>query len=378
VKKLLLLLLSLVALQQAVGQIHLLPKFVQRMYFNKDTSRRNSFVILPVLSSAPETGIEAGAAGLLSFYSDTIHHNTKISNIFGYATVTTKSQNRLSLSTSYWAPQNIYHYAGAISFINFPFDFYGIGNNTRKANIDYVAEKRYKLNIEGDFSLGSSIYAGFVAGGFKYAYHDNSTTGIFYTDPQIQGRSGGSGVFIGPSLNYDSRDNNTYTTKGMLIASYFDIIQGIFGNNNYTGGLFNIEYAQFFAISKQLVLGVDIQEQSLTGGGSPFYLLPQMGSDEMMRGYYQGRYRDRNLINGQMELRYRFVPSVAIVGFIGTGEVFNSAFSISQLKPDYGGGIRYFFDVVKGLSVRVDYGIGEKPAGESRETGLYIGLGQAF
>ena len=109
---------------------------------------------------------------------------------------------------------------------------------------------------------------------------------------------------------------------------------------------FNIEYAQFFALTKQLVLGLNIQEQSLTGYRSPFYLLPQMGSDEMMRGYYQGRYRDRNFLAGQTELRYRFISSLAIVGFVGTGEVFNSAFSMAQLKPDYGGGIRYFFDAV--------------------------------
>jgi len=344
--KKLILLFSIICAQSAFAQVHLLPKFIQRMYFNKDTSRRNSFVLLPVLSSAPETGIEAGGAGLLSFYSDTLDHNTRISNLFGYATLTTKGQNRLNLSTTYWAPQNTSHYSASIGFINFPFDFYGIGNNTRAADVDHVGEKRYKLNFGAEQSLGSNIYAGFVAGGFNYAYRDANTTGIFYTDPQIQNRNGGSGVFIGPSLNYDSRNNNTYTTKGILITSYFNLMHGILGNNNYTGGLLDVEYAQFFSMGKQLVLGLNVQEQSLTGGRSPFYLLPQMGSDEMMRGYYQGRYRDRNLLAGQAEFRYRFAPSIAIVGFAGTGEVFNSAFSMAQLKPDYGGGVRYFFDVV--------------------------------
>jgi len=97
-----------------------------------------------------------------------------------------------------------------------------------------------------------------------------------------------------------------------------------------------------------------------------------------MRGYYTGRYRDRNLIAGQAELRYRIWQRFGVVGFLGTGEVANKSFSAAALKPDYGGGLRYFFDIEKGLSLRADYGIGEKPAGESRESGFYLALGEAF
>ena len=125
-------------------------------------------------------------------------------------------------------------------------------------------------------------------------------------------------------------------------------------------------------------MGLDVKEQSLIGGLSPFYLLPQLGNDALMRGYYTGRYRDRNLLAAQMELRYRVSERFGLDGFVATGEVAHNAFSASQLKPDYGGGVRYFFDTEKGLSIRADYGIGEKPAGEKREQGFYIALGEAF
>jgi hypothetical protein len=348
------------------------------MYFNSDSSRRSSFVLLPVLSSAPETGIEAGGAGLLSFYSDTTDRSTRVSNVFAYATITTKGQNRLSLSSSYWTPQNKFHYSAAISYINFPSDFYGIGNNTLLANSTLVDEKRLKFNFNGEKLLDNNIYVGFVSGVFHYDYTDSNLKSIFYTDPQVQSRYGGSCVYIGPSFIFDSRNNNTYTTKGLIINSYLNLMQGIFDNEGYQGAFFNIEYSEFFSLSKKFVLGLDIQEQSLLGGRSPFYLLPQMGSDELMRGYYSGRYRDRNYIAGQAELRYRIDNSFGVVGFVGTGEVFHSAFSLPQLKPNYGGGVRYFFDIEKGLSVRADYGVGEKPAGEKRESGFYIGLGQSF
>ena len=379
-KKIVTLIILLSGICQVKAQVKFLPKFIQKMYFDTDSTKHSSFVVLPVISSAPETGLELGGAGLYSFYTDTTKgNNTKVSNIFGYATVTTKGQSRFSLSTTYWTPQNSWHYYSAISYTHFPFNFYGIGNNTRKADGELVDEKRFKLNFDVEKLVTKYLYAGVVAGGFNYKYANADPTGTFFeTDPQVQDRSGGASVFIGPSLIYDTRDNNTYTTKGMIITGYYNLMHGILGNNNYVGGFFNIEYSQFFLLSKRLVLGLDIQEQSLTGGQSPFYLLPTLGSDEMMRGYYNGRYRDRNFIAGQTELRYRLSDRIGVVGFLGTGEVAHSSFSINMFKPDYGGGLRYFFDTEKGLSIRVDYGVGEKPVGETRESGFYIGLGQAF
>src|SRR3954470_14118350 len=141
-KKLFTLILITTVIQSAQAQ-SILPKFIRKMYFDKDTSKRSSFVVLPVFTSAPETGIEVGGAGLYSFYTDTINRETRVSNIYTYATITAKGQNRLNLSTSYWAPKNKFHYTAGINYINFPADFYGIGNNTRKANADHVGEKRY-------------------------------------------------------------------------------------------------------------------------------------------------------------------------------------------------------------------------------------------
>jgi len=298
-KRLLITFSIFLSLQQAQAQVKWLPKFINKMYFDRDSTKKNSFVFLPVLSSAPETGVEIGGAGLFSFYTDTVaRHNTRVSNIFGYATITTKGQTSFSLSTTYWEPGNTWHYTAAITYRHFPFNYYGIGNKTRKADADLVDEKRFKLNFGAEKQVAKNFYVGFVAGGFNYKYvNADSAATNFDTDP-LQNRFGGASIFVGPSLIYDSRNNNTYTTSGMIITGYYNMMHGISDNNGYIGGFFNIEYSQFFLLNKRLVLGLDIQEQSLTGGQSPFYLLPAMGSDEMMRGYYGGRYRDRNYIAG--------------------------------------------------------------------------------
>jgi hypothetical protein len=361
-----------------IAQSKLVPKFLRRTLFEKDSSKRSSIIPLPVLSSAPETGIEVGGSVLYSFYTDTLHPGTRVSNVFAYGTITTKGQNRASISTNYWTPNNIYHYTASLGFLNFPSDFYGIGSATRSANAERIGEKRYKFNLAGEKLVSKSIYVGLVAGAFDYKYSSSTPNGIFETDPLVQDRSGGASVFIGPSFIFDTRNNNTYTTRGMFLTTNYQFTKGIFGNNGYSGGLFTIEFSQYFLLSKRLVLAYDLYDNSLTGSQTPFYLLPEMGSDELMRGYYNGRYRDKNYIAGQTELRYRLTDRFGVVGFAGTGTVFHDSFNTDLLKPNYGGGLRYFFDVEKGLSIRLDYGVGEQRPGESRQSGFYIGLGEAF
>lgn len=367
----------LVGFKPATAQ-RIIPKFIRKMYFEKDTSKRPSFVLIPVLSTAPETGIEVGTGGLYSFYTDTVHRETRVSNYYAYATITTKGQNRLQLSTDRWSSQNKYHYKVALNYVNFPANFFGIGNNTRKADADLVDEKRFKLDITAEKQVVRNLYIGFLGGSYYYKFENKSPGGIFDTGPNIEDKDGGPIVFLGPSIIYDSRDNVTYTTAGTRFTTQFRAIKGIFNNNSYTGGLLNVEAASFFRLSNKFILGLNARGQSLVGGASPFYLLPQMGNDELMRGYYSGRFRDRNMIAGQAELRYRLSERIGLAGFGGVGQVFRDNLELSAFKPNLGGGVRYFFDVEKGLSLRLDYGIGQKPAGEQRLSGFYVSLGQAF
>jgi hypothetical protein len=359
------------------AQVQTIKKIIKNMYFNKDTSKRSTFIYVPVLTTAPETGVEVGGSGLFSFYTDTVK-KTNVSNIFGYASITTKRQTNLTLNSTYWFPGNSLHLASAISFINFPFDFYGIGNATSNASKVVLGEHRFKLNLEAETKVGDYFLLGLVGGGFYYHFHESDLQSLYYTDPEVQDRFGGPSIFAGPSVIFDSRNNNTYTTSGTIVTAYLNLNKGMFSNSSYEGGFFNIEYSGFFPLAKQWVLGFDIQEQSLVGGQSPFYLLPSLGSDEMMRGYYSGRFRDRNYLAGQTELRYRMTKRFGLDAFAATGEVFHTDFDPHNLKPDWGGGIRYFFDVQKGLTIRMDYGLGEKRPGESRQQGLYIALGEAF
>lgn len=370
--------LVLISLQSSTGfaQIKLIKKFLSS---DADTSRKSSFLPLPVLAYSQETGAEIGALSLYSFYTDPKDSLIRTSRITGAATFTTKKQTNFQLKADIWSPKNKFHYTGEIRYKNFPFNFYGIGNNTLISNENPLNQKLFKLigGIEKQF--GESRYSGFNIAFENYQFTNKSIGGILDTDPTIFDKDGGKVLFIGFTQIFDNRNSNTYTTKGTFVRANYSYAPQIFGGDNFVGSLFKIDFRNFQSLNKNLSVGINAHFQSLNGENTPFYLLPQFGNDEMMRAYYTGRYRDENLMALQSELRFRVHPRFGIVGFAGTGNVFKRRdFSLRNLKPNLGGGFRYFFDIEKGLSIRMDYGIGEKIPGEKRQSGFYLSLGEAF
>lgn len=375
------LLLLFVTLIVFTGSSSLAQKKLIKKIFSDDadTSRSSSFLALPVLGYAQETGIEFGAVSLYSFYTDRRDTMTRASRLTGVATFTTKSQSNFQLKSDIWSPGNAYHYSSEIRYKNFPFNFYGIGNSTLKANEDRITQKLFRLNAGIEKKLGRITYTGLNASYDNYRFADKAAGGIYTTDPSITDRDGGQVFFAGISQIIDNRNSNTYTTRGSYLKLNYSYAPDFFGGSNFNGGMFEAELRSFISLNKRLVIGVNGLFQSIGSGSTPFYLLPQLGNDEMMRGYYTGRYRDENLLAMQAELRLRLNPRFGFVGFAGTGTVYgNSGFKSADLKPSMGGGFRYFFDVEKGLSVRMDYAFGEKRPGEERQKGFYLSLGESF
>lgn len=360
------------------------PRFVKKVFKKlfsneKDTTRSSSFLALPVVGYAQETGAEIGAVSLYSFYTDRQDTLTRTSRITGAATFTTKKQSNFQLKTDIWSPANRYHYTTEFRYKNFPFNFYGIGNNTLELNEDKITQKLFRLNGAIEKRFGRNKYTGVNVNYESYKFSDKEIGGILNTDPNIRDADGGKVLFLGISQIIDSRNSNTYTTKGTLIKLNYSYAPSLFGSEDFKGSLFKIDFRNFNSLSKKLVLGINGIYQTLQGSNTPFYLLPQLGNDEMMRGYYTGRYRDENLLALQAELRFRFSSRFGLTGFAGTGTVYsNGNFRLPDLKPNMGGGFRYFFDIERGLSVRMDYGFGEKRPGEERQKGFYLSLSEAF
>ena len=355
------------------------PKLLKKIFSN-DTTRHNSFLPVPVLGYSQEAGLQFGVAGIYSFYSDLKNPKNKASTIFGTGVYSTKKQSKLSLKSDVWSPSNNYHSIAEIRIANTPFNFYGLGNNTLLANEDKIIQKQFKLLTELERIVLPDFYLGLGAEYENLRFEDVETGGIFSTNAP-KDRTKGQVLFLKISQLLDTRNNSTYPEKGLYLRSRFGLAPDFFGGDNFTGNRFDVDFRTFKKLGPKLILGfnVNYEELNYTKNVEAFYLQSQLGGDQMMRGYYLGRYRASNLIAGQAELRYRIIPRFGLVGFGGTGMVYeNPQFALKDLKPNYGLGARLFFDLEKAMSLRLDYGFGEKPAGEKRISGFYLSLGEAF
>jgi hypothetical protein len=376
-KKILLIIIAALFTSSSFAQKKLLGKL-----FSSDTTRHNSFLPVPILGYTQEAGFEFGAVGIYSFYIDKTDSIIRASQIYGVAYTSTKGVSQISSRGDIWSKGNKWHSLYEAKFSNTPFNFYGLGSNTLKKDEDLLVQTRWRAGAEIEKRLTKFYYPGV---GFEIEslhFKDKEAGGIFDLENQANliDKDGGRYALLKITQLLDTRNSNTYTTKGFYGRFRFGYAPDFFGGNNFNGSLFTTDLRYFKAINKKLILGNQLFYEAVTSKKEiPFYMLRQMGNDQIMRGYYLGRYRDKNYMALQTELRYRIIDRLGMVAFGGVGSVYNKGFLPQQnFKPSYGLGARVFFDLEKNLALRVDYAWGEKPVNENRIKGLYISLGESF
>ena len=177
----------------------------------------------------------------------------------------------------------------------------------------------------------------------------------------------GAGVF----LEYDSRDFIPSPYRGIYLKLDQRFFPSFMGNKTYftrtefTGDI----YTQLW---KGAVLAYDLHGM-FHSKNTPWTMLSIMGGSKRMRGYYEGRYRDKNLIETQLELRQKIYGRSGIAVWVGAGNVFPSfqQFNWKHTLPNYGLGYRWEFK--KRVNVRLDYGFGRKG-----QSGFMFSINEAF
>lgn len=369
--------LGISSLLTAQENDNIVKRLIKKVFSSEvDSSRGSSFMALPAVAYAQETGFEYGVASTYNFYLDKENLNSKTSNITLIGTLTTKSQKKINLTSDIWTKNNEYHIITDIRLRDWPFNFYGIGNNTWEKDEDYLDQTLYRVKVDVEKNIAPKFYIGVNANYDHITFKDINTGGIF-EDNTILGKTGGQFLALGVSALYDSRDVTTYSTRGLYSRLKYAYAPNFFGKDNFIGSLTELDVRGFVPLSSPLTLAVQGIFRASSGTNTPFYVMRDLGGDMIMRGYYLGRYKDKNYIASQAELRYRFHPRFGIAGFYGTGSTFSKESDI-RLVPSYGAGVRYFFSLEHGSSIRFDYAYGEKRANEGRQSGFYLSISEAF
>ncbi|MBC6606802.1 BamA/TamA family outer membrane protein [Hymenobacter sp. BT188] len=344
-----------------------------------------SFIPFPIIFSQPETGLGYGAAVLpvWRFGSDT---TVRKSNARLIAWRTQKKQSLVQLSQTIFTPGERFLLNGELSYYyKFPINYYGFGPAT---DIDDESVIEYKVLIFNQRVLKKIAPNLFV--GLQYRLTDlrdiqvnadinegspteERPSRLYERDARERQNTLNSG--LGPSILYDGRDNVLSTFQGnyLELSSYFN---GGLLNSDFRFSRFLLDARHFQPLTKdnKTILATQLVGQFHVGR-VPFRELANLGGEKILRGYYEGRYRDRQLVALQAEVRRHLFWRFNGVVFGGVGQVGNtlSSFDEGGLKATGGAGVRFQFNRQDRLNVRFDYGVGS-----GGSSGFYFSIGEAF
>lgn len=322
----------------------------------------------PIAFYLPETRFGFGASGAFTFKTNPKDTTLNDSQILIGAAYTLNKQVLLYLPFKvFWGENKNYTY-GEVGYYRYFFNYYGIGNHA-----DPVVQDTFKVNfprIRAHYTY--RVYQKLGVGGaawFEDFQIGETTADLVENAP---GGEGGITSGIGPMFIYDSRDHVFYPSKGWYIEGKVMTFQDYLGSAyNFTkGGLDVVNYTR---LHKKGILATHLNYQ-FSNGNVPFNMMSMLGGTKRMRGYIEGRYRDKNALILQTE--YRF-SSIWRFGFVLFGDIGQTYERTDYLKLNdwhwtAGGGLRFMLDTERKINIRLDYGVGKNTSG------FYFTIGEAF
>lgn len=350
------------------------PGFFRRFYNyfadsneDKTLTKKLDFSIIggPHYSSSTKLGLGIVAAGLYRVDRNDLSIPPSTVSLFG--DVTTSGFYLLGISGTTLFKSAKYRLSFNTYFFSFPSAFWGIGyDNATYGKAGTYKRLQNQVKVDFSYRIAKNFYIGANAS-FNYV------EGVKFSDiSMLNGQdkmtiNTGVGVF----LEFDSRDFIPSPFRGVYLKLDQRFFPTFMGNkSNFTRTEFTGDV--YTRLWKGAILAYDLHGM-FHSGDTPWTMLALMGGSKRMRGYYEGRYRDKNLIETQLELRQKIYGRNGIAVWVGAGNVFPSfrEFNWSQTLPNYGIGYRWEFK--KRVNVRLDYGFGKKG-----QNGFMFSINEAF
>ena len=339
----------------------------------KENEHPLRWVVAPVVAYAPETTWQFGVGGKLLFRSKRALESSRTSFVSFAVRYTLNNQLFASPDYTLFSYDERYIQRGEVAYIQFPRLFYGIGNDTPAENEELFSSTVFSVEHLVYRNLFSKLYAGL---GLRYALTyalEAVPDGLLESD-NLVGIDGNQAVGWTAGVLFDNRDNVLSTSSGVLAEFRQRFHRSFLGSDfNYSVGVLDVRYyTQPFKNRRDIIASQVYGYFSF--GDTPFTELAPLGGDMIMRGYYQGRYLDNQLIAIQTEYRVHIWKNLGAVGFVGLGDVAEKfrRFNFPDLKPSAGAGLRYTLIPEENLNIRVDVAFGKAT------NNFYINISEAF
>ena len=341
-------------------------------YFNDANKnkqhKRFDFSVIggPHYASDTKFGLGMVAAGL--YRTDPNDSILPPSNVSLFGDVSSVGFYMLGVRGNHIAPAGRYRIDYHLYFYSFPSDFWGIGYEMGDNDDNKSDMKRWQAQAEASFlfRVADNFYVGPMA---AYDY----VIGKQIERPELlQGMDKHTwNVGVGVSLVYDNRDNLTNPHRGIYL-NLKQMFRPEFMGNDYAFSTTHFRFDAYQRLGKGTILAEDFGA-NLNFGNPSWGMMAELGGTSSMRGYYEGRYRNKHSLEATVELRQHVWKRNGIVVWAGAGTVFPqfSALRSRQILPNAGVGYRWEFK--KNVNVRLDYGFGK-----SGQSGFLFNINEAF
>ncbi len=324
------------------------------------------FFAVPLISYSNDTRWGFGAAGILTFRGNPLRSSVTFGLLY-----TQRKQFLLYFPYQWFSPNGHWRAYGEVGWYRYLYQYFGIGNTYPDDFIETYTARYPRLRLTVAKKLTNRQLVG-----LRYhldAYRILSSSPGSEIERRLPyGAEGGRSSSFGPVWLYDSRDNQFYPRRGWLTEA------ALVGEDKLTGSdfrfiRFSLDAARYWPTGRKTVLATQVAAQ-FTGGNAPFFNLSQLGGTKRLRGYPDGKYRDKHLLLAQAEWRFPIFWRFKGVVFAAAGTVFGLPQERLRWRPEGGAGLRFEFDKKQQLHVRLDYGVGD-----GREnSGFYLTFGEAF
>jgi outer membrane protein assembly factor BamA len=330
-------------------------------------SHNTSVNVYPFAYYNPELKLAFGAGGIITFYTgeEVILRPSKIT-LSGY--YSTSNQYKISLAPQVYLDQNRVFVSSSLYYGDKTYYMPDAGNpEVDASSYGISAELRVAQSPPAIDPIGLTDLTQLgVIIDYEHVSFQDDEPGFEDVPPHNLG--------FGLARIWDSRDNIFYPNSGKLLR-----VEALF-NSKALGSSFDFNrYEVDLRWYQSINAGLDQLWAfqfffEATTADPPPHQLPALGGSNLMRGYTSGSHRNRLYLAGQAEARTHLWWRLGAVGFAGMGDVADefSDFQLRNLRPSYGGGLRFVFNEKESVNLRMDIGFGEDT------DGVYFGVEEAF
>lgn len=317
-------------------------------------NKKIDFGFIPGPNYSATTGLGLGLLGTATYSADHTDPTLPRSNASVYSNMTTAGFFVVGLRGNHIFPHESFQLDYKVNLSTFSTSYWGMGYANADNDDNETDYRRNRINAMARFmvKLAPNTYIGpfvnyrvtqasDVNEDFSYLWQGQDKTIHTYT--------------AGLSFTYDSRDFMLNASKGVFVQIDQTFTPRCFGNGKYNFSTTEATFATYGKLWKGAILAGELHGQ-FNYGHIPWSQLATVGSNDRMRGYYEGRYNDKNVIEGQVELRQHIKGRNGVVAWVALANAFPDFKNIAWRYTLPNAGVGYRWEFKKRINIRVDYG----------------------